>query len=154
MSSNTGIIGYAPFINKVVTQWNLHDNDDDQLFYTKIYVDPLQQHTLNMTLDHKCQIFQNLNGAVDEVLLKFGTNLVRVRNTVYDSLPVVVHGNGNTKIYLNHLANYVPNTWNYEHGCSHCDDDILDLPQLKTERGVDETPTQKTLDHTPGLMVS
>ncbi|XP_034005211.1 procollagen-lysine,2-oxoglutarate 5-dioxygenase 2 isoform X1 [Trematomus bernacchii] len=126
-----GIIGYAPFINKVVTQWNLHDNDDDQLFYTKIYVDPLQRHTLNMTLDHKCQIFQNLNGAVDEVLLKFGTNLVRVRNTVYDSLPVVVHGNGNTKIYLNHLANYVPNTWNYEHGCSHCDDDILDLSQLK-----------------------
>ncbi|XP_034078001.1 procollagen-lysine,2-oxoglutarate 5-dioxygenase 2 isoform X2 [Gymnodraco acuticeps] len=126
-----GIIGYAPFINKVVTQWNLHDNDDDQLFYTKIYVDPLQRHTLNMTLDHKCQIFQNLNGAIDEVLLKFGTNLVRVRNTVYDSLPVVVHGNGNTKMYLNHLANYVPNTWNYEHGCSHCDDDILDLSQLK-----------------------
>ncbi|XP_033964506.1 procollagen-lysine,2-oxoglutarate 5-dioxygenase 2 isoform X2 [Pseudochaenichthys georgianus] len=126
-----GIIGYAPFINQVVTQWNLHDNDDDQLFYTKIYVDPLQRHTLNMTLDHKCQIFQNLNGAIDEVLLKFGTNLVRVRNTMYDSLPVVVHGNGNTKIYLNHLANYVPNTWNYEHGCSHCDDDILDLSQLK-----------------------
>ncbi|KAF3836595.1 hypothetical protein F7725_029153 [Dissostichus mawsoni] len=126
-----GIMGYAPFINKIVTQWNLHDNDDDQLFYTKIYVDPLQRHTLNMTLDHKCQIFQNLNGAIDEVLLKFGTNLVRVRNTVYDSLPVVVHGNGNTKMYLNHLANYVPNTWNYEHGCSHCDDDILDLSQLK-----------------------
>ena len=35
------------------------------------------------------------------------------------------------QMYLNHLANYVPNTWNYEHGCSHCDDDILDLSQLK-----------------------
>lgn len=34
----------------------------------------------------------------DEVLLKFGTGRVRVRNTVYDSLPVVVHGNGNTKV--------------------------------------------------------
>lgn len=98
-----GIIGYAPYINRIVSQWNLHDNDDDQLFYTKIYVDPLQrvsvscqqqhlvwyyitwmhttvrslwfalhlyfhvfQQTLNMTLDHKCQIFQNLNGAVGE----------------------------------------------------------------------------------------
>uniref|UniRef100_A0A8C4EKI6 procollagen-lysine 5-dioxygenase n=1 Tax=Dicentrarchus labrax TaxID=13489 RepID=A0A8C4EKI6_DICLA len=118
-----GIIGYAPYINRVVSQWNLHDNDDDQLFYTKIYLDPLRRETLNMTLDHKCQIFQNLNGAVDEVLLKFGTDRVRVRNTVYDSLPVVVHGNGNTKMYLNYMANYVPNTWNYEHGCSHCDDD-------------------------------
>ena len=39
----TGIIGYAPYINNIVSQWNLHDNDDDQLFYTKIYVDPLQR---------------------------------------------------------------------------------------------------------------
>ncbi|XP_037136122.1 procollagen-lysine,2-oxoglutarate 5-dioxygenase 2 isoform X2 [Syngnathus acus] len=129
--SSGGIIGYAPYINRIVSQWNLHDNDDDQLFYTKIYVDPLQRDTLNMTLDHKCQIFQNLHGAINEVLLKFGTNRVRVRNTAYDSLPVVVHGNGNTKIYLNYLANYVPNTWNYEHGCSHCDDDVVDISQLK-----------------------
>ncbi|KAM7390386.1 hypothetical protein PAMA_008516 [Pampus argenteus] len=126
-----GIIGYAPYINRIVSQWNLHDNDDDQLFYTKLYLDPLQREKLNMTLDHKCQIFQNLNGAIDEVLLKFGTAQVRVRNTAYDSLPVVVHGNGNTKVYLNNLANYVPNAWNYEHGCSHCNDDVVDLSQLQ-----------------------
>lgn len=36
-----GFIGYAPNINHIVQQWNLQDNDDDQLFYTKIYVDPL-----------------------------------------------------------------------------------------------------------------
>lgn len=35
------------------------------------------------------------------------------------------------QMYLNYLANYVPNTWNYEHGCSHCDDDLVDLSQLK-----------------------
>ncbi|XP_077480890.1 procollagen-lysine,2-oxoglutarate 5-dioxygenase 2 isoform X1 [Stigmatopora argus] len=126
-----GVIGYAPYINRIVSQWNLHDNDDDQLFYTKIFVDPLQRDSLNMTLDHKCHIFQNLNGAIDEVLLKFGTNRVRVRNTVYDSLPVVVHGNMNTKLYLNYLSNYVPNTWNYEHGCSHCDDDVVEMSRLK-----------------------
>lgn len=34
----------------------------------------------------------------DEVLLKFGTDRVRVRNTAHDSLPVVVHGNRNTKV--------------------------------------------------------
>ncbi|KAM9713305.1 procollagen-lysine,2-oxoglutarate 5-dioxygenase 2 isoform 2-T2 [Menidia menidia] len=126
-----GIIGYAPYIHRIVSQWSLHDNDDDQLFYTKIYLDPLKRETLNMTLDHNCQIFQNLNGAVDEVLLKFGTDRVRVRNIMYDTLPVVVHGNGNTKMYLNYLANYVPNTWNYEQGCSHCDDNTLDLSELK-----------------------
>uniref|UniRef100_A0A3P9D1Q9 procollagen-lysine 5-dioxygenase n=1 Tax=Maylandia zebra TaxID=106582 RepID=A0A3P9D1Q9_9CICH len=126
-----GSVGHYQF-----SQWNLHDNDDDQLFYTKIYLDPLQRESLNMTLDHKCQIFQNLNGAVDEVLLKFGTDRVRVRNTAYDSLPVVVHGNGNTKMYLNYLANYVPNAWNYEHGCSHCDDDVVDFSQLKVVSNV------------------
>uniref|UniRef100_A0A3P9D2B4 procollagen-lysine 5-dioxygenase n=1 Tax=Maylandia zebra TaxID=106582 RepID=A0A3P9D2B4_9CICH len=132
-----GINPYCALIEEAyVSQWNLHDNDDDQLFYTKIYLDPLQRESLNMTLDHKCQIFQNLNGAVDEVLLKFGTDRVRVRNTAYDSLPVVVHGNGNTKMYLNYLANYVPNAWNYEHGCSHCDDDVVDFSQLKVVSNV------------------
>ncbi|GAA6072751.1 procollagen-lysine,2-oxoglutarate 5-dioxygenase 2 isoform X1, partial [Tachysurus ichikawai] len=123
-------IGFAPYINKIVKQWQLHDIDDDQLFYTKIYVDPLQRESLNMTLDHKCQIFQNLNGAVDEVLMKFGTERVRIRNIVHDSLPVVIHGNINTKIYLNYLTNYVPNVWTYEQGCTICDQDMLDLSQL------------------------
>lgn len=35
------------------------------------------------------------------------------------------------QMYLNYLANYVPNAWNYEHGCSHCDDDLVDLSQLQ-----------------------
>lgn len=43
MMSFTGFIGYAPYVQKIVNQWDLHDNDDDQLFYTKIYVDPLQR---------------------------------------------------------------------------------------------------------------
>uniref|UniRef100_A0A672KA20 Procollagen-lysine,2-oxoglutarate 5-dioxygenase 2 n=1 Tax=Sinocyclocheilus grahami TaxID=75366 RepID=A0A672KA20_SINGR len=126
-----GFIGYAQYIQKIVNQWDLHDNDDDQLFYTKVYVDPLQREKLNMTLDHKCEIFQNLNGAVDEVLLKFGTERVRVRNTVYNCLPSIIHGNVNTKIYFNYLANYIPNVWNYEQGCTICDQDMVDLSQLK-----------------------
>uniref|UniRef100_A0A674B3A3 procollagen-lysine 5-dioxygenase n=1 Tax=Salmo trutta TaxID=8032 RepID=A0A674B3A3_SALTR len=126
-----GIMGYAPYVNKLVEQWNLHENDDDQLFYTKIYLDPQQRENLNMSLDHKSQIFQNLNGAIDEVLLKFGTERVRVRNTVYDTLPVIVHGNANTKMYLNYLGNYIPNSWNYERGCGVCDHNMVDLSQLK-----------------------
>lgn len=38
-----GIIGYAPYLKRLVSQWDLHDNDDDQLFYTKVYLDPLQR---------------------------------------------------------------------------------------------------------------
>ncbi|TRY58499.1 hypothetical protein DNTS_004915 [Danionella cerebrum] len=133
-----GFIGYAPSIQKIVDRWDLHDNDDDQLFYTKIYVDPQQRERLNMTLDHKCEIFQNLNGALDEVLLKFGTDRVRVRNTVYNSLPAVIHGNKNTKVYFNYLANYVPNVWNYEQGCTICEQDMLDLSRLKSTEAHEE----------------
>lgn len=38
-----GFMGYASCIHKLVMQWQLHDNDDDQLFYTKIYLDPVQR---------------------------------------------------------------------------------------------------------------
>ncbi|KAL9845238.1 procollagen-lysine,2-oxoglutarate 5-dioxygenase 2 isoform 2-T2 [Geothlypis trichas] len=126
-----GFIGYAPSINRIVQQWNLQDNDDDQLFYTKIYVDPLARGRINITLDHKCTIFQTLNGAVDEVLLKFEEGKVRARNSVYDTLPVTIHGNGPTKIHLNYLGNYIPNAWTRETGCSVCDLDLLDLSAVK-----------------------
>lgn len=84
------------------------------------------QTKFNITLDHRSQIFQNLNGAVgkdtyavcpvcvcvslhisvcpdyvspsDEVVLKFERARVRARNVAYDTLPVVIHGNGPTKV--------------------------------------------------------
>ena len=36
-------MGYGTSIKEMVAQWNLHDNDDDQLFYTKIYLDSQQR---------------------------------------------------------------------------------------------------------------
>ncbi|XP_066527094.1 multifunctional procollagen lysine hydroxylase and glycosyltransferase LH3 [Hoplias malabaricus] len=120
-----GFIGYAPDIYEIVQQWNLRDDDDDQLFYTHIYLDKEHRTKLNMTLDHKSRIFQNLNGAIEEVVLKFEKSKVRVRNVAYDTLPVVIHGNGPTKLQLNYLGNYVPTAWTYEGGCGICDDDLL-----------------------------
>ena len=34
----------------------------------------------------------------DEVVLKFERAKVRVRNVAYDTLPVIIHGNGPTKV--------------------------------------------------------
>ncbi|KAG9269442.1 procollagen-lysine,2-oxoglutarate 5-dioxygenase 3-like [Astyanax mexicanus] len=127
-----GFIGYAPEIYEIVSQWKHRDNDDDQLFYTLIYLDKAARTKHNMTLDHKSRIFQNLNGAVEEVVLKFEKSRVRARNVAYDTLPVVIHGNGPTKLQLNYLGNYVPTAWTYENGCGNCDDDLLyftDVPE-------------------------
>uniref|UniRef100_G1NUP6 PLOD1-3-like GT domain-containing protein n=1 Tax=Myotis lucifugus TaxID=59463 RepID=G1NUP6_MYOLU len=122
-----GFIGYAPYINRIVQQWNLQDNDDDQLFYTKIYIDPLKREALNITLDHKCKIFQTLNGAVDEVVLKFENGKARAKNVFYETLPVAINGNGPTKILLNYFGNYVPNAWTQDSGCTLCELDTIDL---------------------------
>ncbi|XP_006895182.1 PREDICTED: procollagen-lysine,2-oxoglutarate 5-dioxygenase 2 [Elephantulus edwardii] len=122
-----GFIGYAPSISRIVQQWNLQDNDDDQLFYTKIYIDPVQREAINITLDHKCKIFQTLNGALDEVVLKFENGKARAKNVFYETLPVVLNGNGPTKIVLNYFGNYIPNAWTQESGCKLCDLDVIDL---------------------------
>lgn len=124
-----GFIGFAPAIHRVVQLWKYKDNDDDQLFYTRIYLDPGLREKFGLALDHKSKIFQNLNGAIDEVVLKFERNRVRARNVAYDTLPVVIHGNGPTKLQLNYLGNYIPNSWTYEGGCGVCDQGLLDLSE-------------------------
>ncbi|XP_072101335.1 procollagen-lysine,2-oxoglutarate 5-dioxygenase 1 isoform X1 [Mobula birostris] len=124
-----GFIGFAPNVYKLVEPWHLQDKDDDQLFYTKVYLDPEKRASLNITLDHRCRIFQNLNGALDEVVLKFEEAQVRARNLVYDSLPVIIHGNGPTKMQLNYLGNYIPKVWTFETGCTECDKDTISLPE-------------------------
>ncbi|XP_076145638.1 multifunctional procollagen lysine hydroxylase and glycosyltransferase LH3 [Alosa pseudoharengus] len=120
-----GFIGYASDLYNIVKQWKLKDNDDDQLFYTRIYLDKEQRTRFNMTLDHRSHLIQNLNGALEEVVLKFEKARVRARNVAYDTLPVIIHGNGPTKLQLNYLGNYVPTAWTYENGCGTCDDDLL-----------------------------
>ncbi|XP_028923971.1 procollagen-lysine,2-oxoglutarate 5-dioxygenase 2 isoform X2 [Ornithorhynchus anatinus] len=126
-----GFIGYGPSVNQIVQQWNLQDSDDDQLFYTKIYIDSIKRKAINITLDHKCRIFQNLNGAIDEVLLKFENGKVRAKNSFYETLPVAINGNGPTKNQLNYFGNYIPNAWTIENGCTTCNLDMIDLTSSK-----------------------
>uniref|UniRef100_A0A8C4GN35 procollagen-lysine 5-dioxygenase n=1 Tax=Dicentrarchus labrax TaxID=13489 RepID=A0A8C4GN35_DICLA len=99
-----GFIGFASDLSTIVQQWKYKDNDDDQLFYTRIYLDKIQRRAK-----------------------------VRARNVAYDTLPVVIHGNGPTKLQLNYLGNYVPTAWTFENGCGICDDDLLLLNDAPDE---------------------
>uniref|UniRef100_A0AAR2LM57 Procollagen-lysine,2-oxoglutarate 5-dioxygenase 1 n=1 Tax=Pygocentrus nattereri TaxID=42514 RepID=A0AAR2LM57_PYGNA len=119
-----GFIGYVPNLKKMVSDWSGEDNDSDQLFYTKLYINPEKRKSINITLDSKCRLFQNLHGALDEVVLKFEDGRVRARNVLYDTLPVIVHGNGPTKLQINYLGNYISNVWTFETGCTVCNEDI------------------------------
>ncbi|CAB1345676.1 unnamed protein product, partial [Coregonus sp. 'balchen'] len=85
--------------------------------------------------------------AQKEVVLKFEKARVRARNVAYDTLPVIIHGNGPTKVtnhstasehgpnwlQLNYLGNYVPTAWTHETGCGICDDDLIYLNDTPDE---------------------
>lgn len=36
-------MGFAQDLNAIVQQWKYKDNDDDQLFYTRVYLDKTQR---------------------------------------------------------------------------------------------------------------
>lgn len=63
-----GFIGYAPEVYKMVTSSELGNSDDDQLFYTKIFLDENLRKKWGIKLDNKAEIFQNLNGAVGKLI--------------------------------------------------------------------------------------
>ncbi|XP_041702016.2 procollagen-lysine,2-oxoglutarate 5-dioxygenase 1 isoform X2 [Coregonus clupeaformis] len=126
-----GFIGYVPNLKEMVADWTGEDDDSDQLFFTKIYINPEKRKSINITLDNKCRMFQNLHGSLDEVVLKFEDGQVRARNVLYDTLPVIVHGNGPTKLQINYLSNYIPTVWTFETGCSGCLEDLRPLSGLK-----------------------
>ncbi|VDO35516.1 unnamed protein product [Onchocerca flexuosa] len=108
---NSGIfMGFAPEIWNLISYKDVEENDDDQLYYTYLYLDEQIRLSLKMTLDSMSVLFQNLNGASNDVKLeisdeKSGTYFIY--NFIYNTYPLVIHGNGPSKLHLNHLANYI-----------------------------------------------
>lgn len=69
---NSGLfMGYAPELYHILNSGEIANDDDDQLFYTKVFLDEKKRQELNIKLDHRSEIFQNLNGAVSDVELRF-----------------------------------------------------------------------------------
>jgi procollagen-lysine,2-oxoglutarate 5-dioxygenase len=46
-------------------------------------------------------------------------------------VPLIVHGNGGSKLLLNSLGNYVANSWSLEEGCLNCWKDTIELDDAK-----------------------
>lgn len=61
-----GFIGYASDLYAIMDTAVIKDEEDDQLFYTKVYLHDELRARYKIKLDHKSEIFQNLNGAVGE----------------------------------------------------------------------------------------
>ncbi|XP_046639801.1 procollagen-lysine,2-oxoglutarate 5-dioxygenase 1-like isoform X1 [Daphnia pulicaria] len=129
---NSGLfMGYAPELHQILNSGEIANDDDDQLFYTKVFLDEKKRQELNIKLDHRSEIFQNLNGAVSDVELRFIGTESHLQNTVYNTVPLVIHANGPTKLFLNTLGNYLPKSWNSEEGCLNCWEDMNSLEKKK-----------------------
>jgi hypothetical protein len=57
-----------------VTSSAVSNDDDDQLFYTKVFLNEELRNKFQIKLDHRADIFQNLNGAVGELSYPFKTS--------------------------------------------------------------------------------
>ncbi|XP_068094846.1 procollagen-lysine,2-oxoglutarate 5-dioxygenase 1 isoform X2 [Hyperolius riggenbachi] len=130
---SAAFIGYAPYLHKLLADWDGSDEDSDQLYYTKIYLDPVKREKMNMSLDHRCRIFQNLHGSEGDVVMKFENGRVRARNLAYDTLPVLLHADGTNKLLLNYLGNYIPRVWTFETGCVVCNEGLKSLAEIQTD---------------------
>ena len=127
-----GFIGYAPKIVSLLAD-KLKDDDDDQLYYTRVFLDRTRRERLDMKLDTKSAIFQNLNGALDEVTVKFRGGGSYLYNFRTGFRPPVVHGNGPIKTVFNSLSNYLDGQWTPKHGCLACLENTFSLETLSED---------------------
>ncbi|XP_045469942.1 procollagen-lysine,2-oxoglutarate 5-dioxygenase [Harmonia axyridis] len=123
---NSGMyVGYVDQLLELLEKENLEDEDDDQLFFTKAYLDEEFREKIGMKLDHKSEIFMNLHGAENEVEIVEKESKenpkYKLKNVITHTEPMLVHGNGpSKKTALNYIGNYLPNGWNPEDGCVSC----------------------------------
>ena len=102
-------------------------------------------------MDRRANIFQNLNGAVGDVEIRFSADDAFVQNTAFQTNPLIIHGNGGSKVYiainccilylnvkigskvaLNSLGNYLSKSWNPKNGCISCKENKISLDNIGT----------------------
>lgn len=98
---NSGsFMGYRDDLLTLVSGAQVSNTDDDQLYFTRLFLGT----DSNIILDHHCQLFQTLAGT-NGTDIRLCRN--RIYNTVTNSYPVFIHGNGMSKYKLNHYQNYI-----------------------------------------------
>lgn len=124
---NSGaFIGYAPQVFALLED-PIEDTADDQLYFTKIFLDETKRAKLGLKLDVQSRLFQNLHGAKNDVKLKVDleSNQGVLQNVDFMTTPSIIHGNGLSKVDLNAYGNYLARTFNGV--CLLCQENLLDL---------------------------
>lgn len=104
------------------------DKDDDQLYYTNLFLNEAIRNKLKIKLDYKSEIFQNLNGASADVKLEYNeaSGEYFLKNIVTETTPNLIHGNGPSKVLLNNFGCYVAGAYKHKE-CQLCTEQKIDL---------------------------
>ena len=85
-----------------------------------------------------------------DVELRFKGSEAYLQNTAYNTVPLVIHGNGASKLVLNTLGSYLAGAYNPETGCVSCWEDQLELgDQVRRDGPGAAVRTSQTADRTP-----
>uniref|UniRef100_A0A224XJ30 procollagen-lysine 5-dioxygenase n=1 Tax=Panstrongylus lignarius TaxID=156445 RepID=A0A224XJ30_9HEMI len=120
-----GLIGYAKDLYELLDSKRLKNKDDDQLYYTNLFLDKELREKYRMRLDHKAKIFQNIHGAENDLKLETDVQESYLENILTGNKPLVLHGNGPRKLFLNSVGNYLAYSWDSVHGCTACNDKVI-----------------------------
>lgn len=61
------------------------------------------------------------------------TTIYEFNNFLSSTQPLILHGNGPSKLHLNAYANYVAKAWTPEDGCRHCELVTIDVDKIAEE---------------------
>lgn len=108
------------------------NKDDDQLYYTKAFLDTSLRSKLKIKLDYESEIFQNLHGAYSDVRITYNeaSGEYFVKNVLSDTVPSLIHGNGKSKVLLNNFGSYVAGAFKHQE-CQLCVENKLELPTVR-----------------------
>ena len=132
---NSGvIIGYVGELKRITNE-DISDTDDDQLYYTKKYL----SGEFDIKLDHNCEIIQNL-AQFDQI--KINKLNSKLENTFFKKTPCIIHGNGDidVKMKLYKMSSFLTEFKNHYGYTPVNQIEVNELPNVAYSVDVTETP--------------
>ena len=143
---NSGvIIGYVGELKRITNE-DISDTDDDQLYYTKKYL----SGEFDIKLDHNCEIIQNLSFFDQVQINKLNSKL---ENTLFNTTPCIIHGNGGieTKMTLYKMSTFLTNFKNHYGYTPVNEIEVNELPKIAYSINLEETE-EKIIDTLENLL--
>ncbi|XP_037038309.1 procollagen-lysine,2-oxoglutarate 5-dioxygenase isoform X2 [Bradysia coprophila] len=125
---NSGMfIGYASDLYEIL-KTPIKNTDDDQLYYTRAFLNKELREKLKFKLDYKSELFQNLHGSIGQVKLEFDEDSGEsyITNLESETRPAIIHGNGPSKVQLNNFGNYLAGSFVFSR-CVACEESVIEL---------------------------